>query len=186
MAPGQKASAVQVQSILFNSLASTLLAAFLAMFGKKWLNFHVEGSRRPQPSSGVQDEKNDYLALQDHHGVSSPHHASFTSRLRPGPIAQRERASHHYRHDSEPLFYIMVILATHYEIQLPTTRKNGGLRTRLGLEESPSQTWFSRPPCEALASFKRDFFAYLEHPNLSPGLEDFHGWLWDLRRGFVF
>jgi len=39
-----KASAVQVQSILFSSLASALLAAFLAMLGKQWLNLHVEGS----------------------------------------------------------------------------------------------------------------------------------------------
>ena len=39
-----KTSAVQVQSILFSSLASALLAAFLAMLGKQWLNLHVEGS----------------------------------------------------------------------------------------------------------------------------------------------
>ena len=38
------ALAVQVQSILFGSLASALLAAFLAMLGKQWLNFYVEGS----------------------------------------------------------------------------------------------------------------------------------------------
>jgi len=41
---GPKASVVQVQSILFGSLASALLAAFLAMLGKQWLNLHVEGS----------------------------------------------------------------------------------------------------------------------------------------------
>jgi len=41
---GPKASAVEVQSILFSSLASALLAAFLAMLGKQWLNLHVEGS----------------------------------------------------------------------------------------------------------------------------------------------
>ena len=39
-----KASAVQVQSILFGSLASALLAAFMAMLGKQWLNLHVQGS----------------------------------------------------------------------------------------------------------------------------------------------
>ena len=39
-----KTSAVQVQSILFGSLASALLAAFLAMLGKQWLNLHVQGS----------------------------------------------------------------------------------------------------------------------------------------------
>ena len=41
---GPNPSAVQVQSILFASLASALLAAFLAMLGKQWLNLHVEGS----------------------------------------------------------------------------------------------------------------------------------------------
>jgi len=44
VASGPKASAVEVQSILFGSLASALLAAFLAMLGKQWLNLHVEGS----------------------------------------------------------------------------------------------------------------------------------------------
>ena len=44
VASGPKASAVHVQSILFSSLASALLAAFLAMLGKQWLNLHVEGS----------------------------------------------------------------------------------------------------------------------------------------------
>ena len=42
--PGPTASLVQVQSILFASLLSALLAAFLAMLGKQWLNLHVEGS----------------------------------------------------------------------------------------------------------------------------------------------
>ena len=44
VASGPSASAVQVQSILFSSLASALLAAFLATLGKQWLNLHVEGS----------------------------------------------------------------------------------------------------------------------------------------------
>jgi hypothetical protein len=35
---------VEVQAILCSSLASALLAAFLAMLGKQWLNLHVEGS----------------------------------------------------------------------------------------------------------------------------------------------
>ena len=41
---GPNASTVQVQSILFASLASALFASFLAMLGKQWLNLHVEGS----------------------------------------------------------------------------------------------------------------------------------------------
>ena len=41
---GPSPTIVQVQSILFASLLSALLAAFLAMLGKQWLNLHVEGS----------------------------------------------------------------------------------------------------------------------------------------------
>ena len=42
--PGPDPSVIQAQSILFASLASALLAAFLMMLGKQWLNLHVEGS----------------------------------------------------------------------------------------------------------------------------------------------
>ena len=42
--PGPDPSIVRVQSILFSSLASALLAAFMAMLGKQWLNLHVVGS----------------------------------------------------------------------------------------------------------------------------------------------
>ena len=41
---GPDPSIVQVQAILFSSLASAMLAALLASLGKQWLNFHVEGS----------------------------------------------------------------------------------------------------------------------------------------------
>ena len=41
---GPSPSIVKVQSVLFASLLSALLAAFLAMLGKQWLNLHVEGS----------------------------------------------------------------------------------------------------------------------------------------------
>lgn len=41
---GPNSSAVEVQSVLFGSLASSLFAAFFAMLGKQWLNLHVEGS----------------------------------------------------------------------------------------------------------------------------------------------
>jgi len=40
--PGQ--AAIEVQATLCCSLASALFAAFLAMLGKQWLNFHVDGS----------------------------------------------------------------------------------------------------------------------------------------------
>ena len=42
--PGPDPSAVQAQSAMLASLSSALLAAFLAMLGKQWLNLHVEGS----------------------------------------------------------------------------------------------------------------------------------------------
>ena len=42
--PGPSRSIVQVQSILFASLLSALLAALLATLGKQWLNLHVQGS----------------------------------------------------------------------------------------------------------------------------------------------
>ena len=41
---GPSRSVVQVQSILFASLLSALLAALLATLGKQWLNLHVQGS----------------------------------------------------------------------------------------------------------------------------------------------
>jgi len=41
---GPDPSDVQAQSIMFASLASALIAAFLATLGKQWLNLHVEGS----------------------------------------------------------------------------------------------------------------------------------------------
>ena len=41
---GPDHSIVQAQSILFASLMSALLASFLTMLGKQWLNLHVEGS----------------------------------------------------------------------------------------------------------------------------------------------
>ena len=41
---GPDPSIVQVQTILFGSLASALFAALLASLGKQWLNFYVEGS----------------------------------------------------------------------------------------------------------------------------------------------
>jgi len=91
---------------------------------------------------------------------------------------------HLYRHDMESLFYIMLILSTHYEIQVPTEEKNGGLRMRQGLEELPFQAWFGQPSYRMLASCKRDFFTYLESPNLSPDFEDFRSWLWDLHVSF--
>jgi len=85
---------------------------------------------------------------------------------------------HLYRHDLESLFYVMLITATHYEIQLPTKgKKDGGLRMRRGVEELPYQDWFNQESYKALAASKREFFAHWGKFNLSPGFEDFRGWL---------
>jgi len=91
---------------------------------------------------------------------------------------------HLYRHDLESLFYIMLILATHYEIRPRTEKEEGGLRMRQGLEELPYEMWFGQPTYKALASFKRDFISDLEDLDLSPAFKDLHDWLWDLRLSF--
>jgi len=91
---------------------------------------------------------------------------------------------HLYRHDLESLFYVMLILATHYEIQHPTTKEEGGLRTRQGLDELPYKLWFGEPTYKALASYKRDFFSDREPLDLSPDFEDFREWLEEVRLSF--
>jgi len=58
-------------------------------------------------------------------------------------------ALHLYRHDAESRFYIMLILATHYEIK---KGEGGGLRTRQGLQELPYQSWFDQPFYKGLAA----------------------------------
>ena len=93
-------------------------------------------------------------------------------------------AVHLYRHDVESLFYIMLILATHYEIQAPRKGEDGGIRTREGLKALPYQEWFDQPSYKALAFFKQGFFSNLSHLNLSPTFEDFRGWLGTLRLAF--
>lgn len=93
-------------------------------------------------------------------------------------------ALHLYRHDLESLFYIMLILATHYEIQLPTEEEEGGLHMRQGLEELPYEMWFDQPSYRTLASLKYDFLSGSERLDLSPDFEDFRNWLGRLRRSF--
>jgi hypothetical protein len=91
---------------------------------------------------------------------------------------------HLYRHDMESLFYIMLILAAHYEIQARKKGEAGGLRVRNGLQELPYQTWFDQPFYKGLAAYKQTFLLNFEHLNLSPTFEDFRSWLLKLRRSF--
>ena len=95
-------------------------------------------------------------------------------------------ALHLYRHDVESLFYIMLILATHYEIQAPGKSGDGGIRTRLGLKELPYQMWFGQPLYKGLAAYKQAFFSNLGHLDLSPTFEDFRGWLLELQTSFIY
>ncbi|KAF9647592.1 hypothetical protein BDM02DRAFT_3187837 [Thelephora ganbajun] len=75
-------------------------------------------------------------------------------------------ALHIYRHDVESLFYVMLILATHHEIETPGKEGSGGVRTRRGLEELPYQEWFDQSSYKALASFKQTSFSRLGELNL--------------------
>ena len=91
---------------------------------------------------------------------------------------------HLYRHDVESLFYIILILATHYEIEAPGEGKDGGVQIRKGFKELPYQAWFDEPSYKALASFKHTFISQFQDLNLSPTFEDFRGWLEDLHLSF--
>ena len=91
---------------------------------------------------------------------------------------------HLYRHDVESLFYIILILATHYEIEAPKKGNAGGVRTRQGLKVLPYQAWFDQPSYETLAESKQAFISNLKYLNLSPTFENFRGWLEDLHLSF--
>ena len=93
---------------------------------------------------------------------------------------------HLYRHDVESLFYMMLIVATRYEIEPPRTgkRRKGGMRTRKGLVELPFHDWFDPPSYKALADSKQIFLLDMPHIDLSPAFEDFGDWLEDIRTAF--
>jgi len=127
-------------------------------------------------ASWTEDLKNDYSKTSQQRTGTPPFMAY--------GLLRGSDALHLYRHDLESLFYIMLILATHYEIRLPTEEEEGGLRTRRGLKELPYQMWFDQPSYRTLASSKRDFFSDVDDFNLSPAFKDFDDWLWDLRLSF--
>ena len=86
---------------------------------------------------------------------------------------------HLYRHDLESLLYIMLILATHYEIG-----ESGGIRMRQGPKGLPYQDWFNQSSYKALSSFKHSFLRGLKPLDLSPTFVGFRGWLVSLRTVF--
>ena len=92
---------------------------------------------------------------------------------------------HLYRHDVESLFYIVLILAAHYEVEAPTEKQRGGLRMRRGLEKLPYQVWFDQSSYEILASLKHFFISDIQDLNLSPTFEDFRDWLTNIHASFA-
>ena len=88
---------------------------------------------------------------------------------------------HLYRHDLESLFYTMLILATHYEIQAPG-EKDGGIRVLEG--DLRFQAWFETLDFNTLGGVKSDFFTKLAAFEPSPSLAGFRGWLWGLQKMF--
>ena len=88
---------------------------------------------------------------------------------------------HLYRHDVESLFYIMLILVTHYEIQAPA-KEGGGLRVREGILRF--QPWFELLDYDTLGEKKMGFFLSLKPFELSPSFKNFRSWLSGLRKVF--
>ena len=93
---------------------------------------------------------------------------------------------HLYRHDLESLFYTMLILATHYEIQVPG-EVGGGMRVIEG--EQYFQDWFETTNYNALGDMKSGFFSKSKPFQPSLSFSSFYGWLRSLRtmfnRGFI-
>ena len=84
---------------------------------------------------------------------------------------------HLYRHDLEALFYVMVILATRYEIGAC------GISKRVPEEKKTLdfQDWFDTSDYKKLATMKSDFFANQETYNVSSSFPGFYDWLQHLR-----
>ena len=91
---------------------------------------------------------------------------------------------HMYRHDVESLFYVILILATHYEIQAPEDGEAGGVRMREG--KPRFQGWFDAPDYETLGEKKSAFLSNFKPLDLSPTFEGLRGWLVKLRISLGF
>ena len=89
---------------------------------------------------------------------------------------------HLYRHDVESLFYIILIIATRYEIQAPNGTEDGGVWIREG--DLPFQHWFGMFDYDTLSALKSNFFARLKAFDVSPSFTGLCGWLRKLQRAF--
>ena len=93
---------------------------------------------------------------------------------------------HLYRHDVESFFYVMLILATRYEIREPEEGEDGGLREREG--KLQFQDWFEEQNYRALGEIKLVWFwSRGREPDFepSPSFKDFKRWLRGLRLDFL-
>ena len=88
---------------------------------------------------------------------------------------------HLYRHDLESLFYTMLILATHYEIQVPG-EEGGGMRVLEG--DLRFQAWFETSDYNGLGERKSDFFTKSKPFQPSLSFASFNGWLRSIRTMF--
>ena len=92
--------------------------------------------------------------------------------------------SHLYRHDAESMFYIMVMLASRYEIRAPKGG-GGGVQILQDPGELPFDDWFDKPSYKQLADSKRGFLTQARGDlELSPTFEDFRDWLRAIRVSF--
>jgi hypothetical protein len=92
---------------------------------------------------------------------------------------------HLYRHDLESLFYIMLILATNYEIQKPIGQRRGRMEARGETGTLPYQKWFYEQSYGDLADFKRSFLSGAGATyDLSESFGDFNDWLKTLHESF--
>ena len=129
-------------------------------------------------SSWRKDLANDYSKTSQQRTGTPPYMAF-------GMLDESEPV-HLYRHDVESLFYILLILTTHYEIQAPGKgkKKTGGLRMRKESEPLPFHDWFNESSYKALGRFKHSFLSKAEKTHLSPNFQDFGHWVENLRRSF--
>ncbi|KAF9647789.1 hypothetical protein BDM02DRAFT_3245148 [Thelephora ganbajun] len=92
-------------------------------------------------------------------------------------------AIHLYRHDVESIFYVMLILVTRYDIQVPEEGKDGGIQVREG--DLYFQDWFETRNFKMLGDAKWGFLTKFRAFEVSPSFKDFYDWLLALRSSFV-
>jgi len=93
---------------------------------------------------------------------------------------------HLYRHDAESIFYVMLILTTHYEIQAPKELdgEGGGIRMKEG--NLSFQDWFNIQNYNTLGAIKSTFIMRAARGfEVSRSFKDFRLWLLQLRMSFA-